>query len=155
VIIIIVIVIIIAILTPYFLLRFSTTKMAVILLCILRVFVYPLSKFESFRPLTSVISQGLALQQGASWLQTTSANLWTFSVNISPLMIHFLCIVLLRYIINLSHVLFYCLILNFSPVVVLVLALIYILLCTLSVLACYRPFAIGKHLNKGIELNYL
>jgi hypothetical protein len=34
--------------------------------------------------------QDLALQQGASWLQTTSANLWTFSINItSPFRIHF------------------------------------------------------------------
>jgi hypothetical protein len=36
------------------------------------------------------MSQDLALQQGASQLQTVSADLWTFSTNItSPLMIHF------------------------------------------------------------------
>jgi hypothetical protein len=36
------------------------------------------------------MSQELALQQGASLLQTTSANLWTFSIYItSPLRIHF------------------------------------------------------------------
>jgi hypothetical protein len=38
--------------------------------------------------------------------------------------------------------------------VVLALALLYLLLCTLSVLACYRPLAVNKHLNTGIELNY-
>jgi hypothetical protein len=26
--------------------------------------------------------------------------------------------------------------------------------CILSVLACYKPLAVGKNLNKGIELNY-
>jgi hypothetical protein len=47
-------------------------------------------------------------------------------------------------------VLFYYLGLNFS--LVLLLALVYLSLYTLSVLACYRPLAVGKHLNKGIEL---
>jgi hypothetical protein len=51
---------------------------------------YPLSKLEIFPPLKSVISQDFAFQQGASWQKTTSANLWTFSVNItSPLRKHF------------------------------------------------------------------
>jgi hypothetical protein len=36
------------------------------------------------------MSQDLALEQGASQLQTTSENLWAFSINItSPLRIHF------------------------------------------------------------------
>jgi hypothetical protein len=53
----------------------------------------PLSILETFPLLTSVMSpvmsQDLALEQGASRLQT-SANLWTFSLNItSPLRIHF------------------------------------------------------------------
>jgi hypothetical protein len=52
--------------------------------------VYALSKLETFPPLTSVMSRDLARQQSASRLQTTTANLWTFSVNItSPLKIHF------------------------------------------------------------------
>jgi hypothetical protein len=60
------------------------------LLWILLVSVYPVSKLETFPPVTSVMSQDLALQQGASRLQTASANLWTFSINItSPLRIHF------------------------------------------------------------------
>jgi hypothetical protein len=51
--------------------------------------VYPLSKLGTFLALTSVMSQDLALQQGASRLQTT-ANVWTFSINItSPLRMHF------------------------------------------------------------------
>jgi hypothetical protein len=51
---------------------------------------YTLSKLEIFPTLLSVMSQDLVLQRGASRLQTTSANLWTFPVNItSPLRIHF------------------------------------------------------------------
>jgi hypothetical protein len=49
-------------------------------------------------------------------------------------------------------VLYYCLGLNFSLVPVLVLALVQLLLCTVSLLACYRPLAVGKHLSKGVEL---
>jgi hypothetical protein len=50
---------------------------------------YPLGKLETSPPLKSVMSQDLALLQGASQLQTASANLWTFSINItSPLRIH-------------------------------------------------------------------
>jgi hypothetical protein len=44
--------------------------------------VYPLNKSETFQPLESVIFQGLALQQGASQLQTASADRWTFLANI-------------------------------------------------------------------------
>jgi hypothetical protein len=45
---------------------------------------------ETFTPLISVISQDLALEQGASRLQTISTNLWTFTINItSNLGIHF------------------------------------------------------------------
>jgi hypothetical protein len=64
--------------TLYFSLRFSRTKLTVAVLRLLLVSVYPLSKLETFSPLTSVTSQGLALQQGASQLQATSANLWAF-----------------------------------------------------------------------------
>jgi hypothetical protein len=47
-------------------------------------------QIRDFFTLTSEMPQDLALQQGASQLQTTSADLWTFSVNIaSPLRIHF------------------------------------------------------------------
>jgi hypothetical protein len=51
---------------------------------------YPLSKLETFPTLTSVMSEDLALQQGASRLQITSADLWKLAINItSPLRIHF------------------------------------------------------------------
>jgi hypothetical protein len=77
------------ILTLYFLLTVSRTKLTVVLLWILLVSVYPLSRLEIFPPLTSVMSQDLALQQGASRLHT-SADPWTFSTNISSLLrIHF------------------------------------------------------------------
>jgi hypothetical protein len=52
----------------------------------LLVSVYPLSKLETLSPVTSEMSQDLALQQGASRLQTASANLWTFSINITSLL---------------------------------------------------------------------
>jgi hypothetical protein len=66
------------------------TKLTVTLLWLLLVSVYPLSKLETTPPLTSVMSQDLALQQGASRLQTTSENLWRASIDIpSPLRIHF------------------------------------------------------------------
>jgi hypothetical protein len=42
--------------------------------------------------------------------------------------------------------------LNFNQVLVLVLALVYLLLCTFSVLACYTSLAVGKHLME--ELAY-
>jgi hypothetical protein len=74
----------------YFLLMFSRIKLTVVLLWILLVFKYPLRKLEKFPPLRSVMSQDLALQQDSSRLQTTSANLWTFSINVtSPFRIHF------------------------------------------------------------------
>jgi hypothetical protein len=38
----------------------------------------PTKQITDFSTLTSVMSQDLGLQQGASQLQTTSANLWTF-----------------------------------------------------------------------------
>jgi hypothetical protein len=47
----------------------------------------------------------------------------------------------------------YCLVLNFS--LVLVLALVHLLLCTFSVVACYRPLAVGKQLNKLIDSSRL
>jgi hypothetical protein len=70
------------ILTLYFLLTFSRTKLTVARLWILwtlLVSVYPLSKLKNFPPLPSVTSQDLALQQGASRLQTTSASLDVFN----------------------------------------------------------------------------
>jgi hypothetical protein len=49
----------------------------------------PANQFVAFPPLTSATSQDLAIQQGASRLQT-SANLRTFTINMtSPLKIHF------------------------------------------------------------------
>jgi hypothetical protein len=85
---IIIIIIIINLSVFYFLLTFSRTKLNVVLLWILLVSVFPLSKSEISPPLSSVMPQ--ALQHGASWLQTTSANLWTFSINMtSPFRIHF------------------------------------------------------------------
>jgi hypothetical protein len=45
---------------------------------------------ETFPPLTPVMFQDLSLQQGASRLQTASADLWTFSINKPfPFRIHF------------------------------------------------------------------
>jgi hypothetical protein len=77
-------------LTLYFLLSSSRTKSTVDLSWLLLVSVYPLSKLDTFPLLMSVMCQELALQQGASQLQTTSASLWTFSINItSPFRIHF------------------------------------------------------------------
>jgi hypothetical protein len=74
------------ILTLHFLLMFSRTQLPVVLL----VSVYPLSILETFPTLTSIVSQNLALQQGASRLQTASADLWTFPINMtSPLREHF------------------------------------------------------------------
>jgi hypothetical protein len=86
--------------------------------------VYQLSKLEIFPPLPSVMFQDLALQRGASQLQTTSANLQTFSIRIiSPLTGKF-------YFDNpadLRHFraiyIFYCLGLNFSLILVTVLVL--------------------------------
>jgi hypothetical protein len=49
------------ILMPYFLLTFSRTTLAVVLLWILLVSVYPLSKLETFPPLKSVMSQDFSL----------------------------------------------------------------------------------------------
>jgi hypothetical protein len=78
------------ILMLYFLLMFAGTKMTIVLLWISLVSVYPLSKLGKFSLLTSVMSQNLAHQQGASRLQPTSTNPWTFSINItSPLRRHF------------------------------------------------------------------
>jgi hypothetical protein len=45
----------------------------------------PTKQNSAFPPLTSAMSQDLALQQGASRLQT-SADLWTFSINITSLL---------------------------------------------------------------------
>jgi hypothetical protein len=59
----------------------------------------------------------LTLQQGASRLQITPANFWTFSINLtSPLRINFSLINVLNYVIIALPVLFYCLLLNFSLV---------------------------------------
>jgi hypothetical protein len=78
------------ILTIYFSLIFSRTKLTVVLLRIQSVPLYAQNKLETFPPLTSVMSQDVALQHGASRLQTTTANLWTFSINVtSPLRTHF------------------------------------------------------------------
>jgi hypothetical protein len=78
------------ILTLYFFVAFSRIKLTVVLLRMLLISIYPLSILETFPLSTSVMSQDLALEQGASRLQTTSANLWTFSINItSPLRIYF------------------------------------------------------------------
>jgi hypothetical protein len=127
---------------------FLRTNFSFVLLWILLVSMYPLCKLETCSPLTPAMSQ-----EGASRLQTT-ANLWTFSINItSPLRIHFLCLILLSYIIIMLPVILYCLELHFS--LVLVLALVWLLLCTLSVLACNKSLAVGKHLNKGIELYWI
>jgi hypothetical protein len=97
--------------------------------------------------------QGLALQQGASQLQT-SEDLWTLPINIHHFSGYiFLILMMFSYLIIVSAVLFYCLLLHFS--LVLVLGLVYLLLCTLLLLACYMPLAVGKHLKKVIELNWI
>jgi hypothetical protein len=73
-----------------FLITVFRTQLTAVPLWMLLVSVRPLNKLGSFLPATSVMPQDLALQQGASQLQTASADLRTFSVNIpSPLRIHF------------------------------------------------------------------
>jgi hypothetical protein len=53
-------------------------------------------QIREFPSLTSLTSQDLDLQQGASQLQTASAHLWTFSMNIpSPWGYIFLCLFVL------------------------------------------------------------
>jgi hypothetical protein len=97
------------ILTLYFLLTFPRTKLIAVLLWIMLVSVYPLSKLETFQPLTSIMSRDLARQQGASRLQTTSANLWAFSIHITyPLRIQ----IPLRNPIKLRHYRVTCIILQ-------------------------------------------
>jgi hypothetical protein len=60
----------------------------------------PTKQIREFPTFTSAMPQDLALQQGASRLQTTSAHLWAFSVNItSPSRVHFACLILLSHII--------------------------------------------------------
>jgi hypothetical protein len=71
------------ILKLYSLLTFSRTTFSFVLLWIVLVSLYPLRKSETFVPLTSVMSQDLALHQGTSRLQMSSANLWTFAINIT------------------------------------------------------------------------
>jgi hypothetical protein len=66
----------------YFISTPSRTKLSVVLFWLLLGSVYPLSKLGTFPPSTSAIPQDLALQQGASQLQTASADLWTRSINI-------------------------------------------------------------------------
>jgi hypothetical protein len=100
------------------LLKFARTEFTVVLLWIQLVSVYPLSKLETSPPLTSVMSQELAVQQGASRLQT-SANLWTFSINMTfHLRTHFRLLnptELRQYRVTW---IIYCLVLNFSLVLV-------------------------------------
>jgi hypothetical protein len=75
---------------------------------------------DTFPPLTSVMSQELALKQGASQLQAASANLWTFSISITfPFMIHFPLLNPACYVIIVLSVLFHYLVSNFSLVLVL------------------------------------
>jgi hypothetical protein len=59
---------------------------------------YALSKLKTYPLLMSVMSQDWAFQQGASLLQTF-ADLWTFSINISPPGYIFLCWTLQSYFI--------------------------------------------------------
>jgi hypothetical protein len=89
---------------------------------LLLVSVNPVRKLEALPPLTSVMSQVLALEQGVPPLETTSTILRAFVTNVtSP----FLCVSLLRYIISVWPVFFHCLTLNFS----LCLALVHFSVC--------------------------
>lgn len=74
----------------YFLFKFSRTNFTLVLLWVLLVSAHALSKLEPLPPWKSQIFQYLVLQQGAAQLQTSSANLWMFQINItSPWRIHF------------------------------------------------------------------
>jgi hypothetical protein len=95
--------------------------------------VYPLSESEAFPPLRSIMSQDLSLQQGASRMQTT-ANLWVFSINITPpLKMH---LPLLNPA-ELRHYRVTCI--EFQSTSSSSLSVAF------SVLACYRPLAVGRH----------
>jgi hypothetical protein len=76
--------------------------------CCLRV---PAKQISDFPLLILVTSQDLALHQSASRLQTASADLWTFSINMtSPLRILFICLIYevhgFSHVINMLTVLF-------------------------------------------------
>jgi hypothetical protein len=114
----------------------------IVLLRLLLVSAYPLSKLGTSPTLTSVMSQ-----QGASLLINIS----------SPLMAIFPLLNRTEFMFPVTSLAFYlyCFIiyyLNFSLVVVLVIILVQLQLCTHSVLACYTPLVAEKHLNKGVEL---
>jgi hypothetical protein len=59
-------------LTLYFILTFSRSKLSLVLLWLLLVSIYPWSKLETFPSLKSVMSRDFVLQQAVSRLQTTS-----------------------------------------------------------------------------------
>jgi hypothetical protein len=93
----------------------------------------------------------LARQQGASRLQTTSENLWTFSANItSP----FRTDIPLRNPIELRNYRVTSIISESSFSSSISSSLSLDLLCILPILACYRSIAPGKYMNKQIKLNY-
>jgi hypothetical protein len=59
--------------------NYTTTSGKFIIIFFIIIFITTIT----FPPLKSVMCQDLALQQGAQQLQTASADLWTFSVNIT------------------------------------------------------------------------
>jgi hypothetical protein len=64
------------------LLKFSRTKLTIVVMDNVGLLV-PTKEIRDFLAFKlSHVTQELALQQGVSWLQTTSANIWTFSINI-------------------------------------------------------------------------
>jgi hypothetical protein len=117
----------------------------------------PTKQIRDFSTLISVMSQDLALQQGVSRLQTTSANLWTFLINIPSLLrIHFPLLnptELHHYrvtcIIFLPRIKFWS---NSGSSFSSSLSLAFVLYTFNASLL--QALAVGKHLNKGIELNY-
>jgi hypothetical protein len=104
-----------------FLINVFRTKWTVLLLWTMLVSVYAISKLDTFPPLTTAMSQDSTPQQGASQLQTTSSNLWTFRINKHlPWGYIFLCLIL-SYVIIVLSVLFYYLVLYFNVVLPLIL----------------------------------
>jgi hypothetical protein len=135
------------ILAPYFLLTFSITKLAVVLVWILLVFSTVtnsnVSRLIPFDKVCHSCKQCLEISD-------------VFNKYNIPFVDTFSFLILWTYIIIMFLELLYCLGLNFSLVpvlVVLVLALVWLSLCTLLVLECYRPLAVGKNLNEGIQFN--
>jgi hypothetical protein len=106
-------------------------------------------KIRFFPSLTSEMSQDLSLEQGAWRLQTSSTNLWTFSINItSPLRIHFP----LFNPTELYHCRITCIIVLPDIIFLILFLVLYVTyIFTARLLYTTRCW---QHLNKGTEFNY-